>query len=64
LRGAASVTIMVAGGQVWRASGQEVSPFGTPAYEPWKSWRGDAKDGALALVRAAVISSNAYNAQP
>ena len=35
-----------------------------PAYEPWASWRGEPADGALALVRAAIVAANAHNTQP
>ncbi len=65
LKGAAFVTIMVKNGEMWRAFGQEAPEYGEgPAYEPWKTWREDAKDGPLLLVRSAILCSNAYNSQP
>ena len=65
LKGVGTVTILVAGGQVWRAFGQNVPeiPDG-PAFEPWRTWRTDTQDGPLALVHAAILSSNAFNSQP
>ena len=65
LKGMATVTVMVAGGQVWRAFGQEGAEFGDgPAFEPWKDWRKGSHEGSLSLVRAGILSSNAYNSQP
>jgi hypothetical protein len=65
LKHAAIVSIAVANGEVWRAYGQDSSSYGEgPAFEPWKTWRKDASEGPLALVRAAILSSNAYNSQP
>lgn len=61
LKGAA-VTIVVANGEVWRAFGQAYGDG--PAFEPWKTWQQDAKNGPLALVHAAILSSNAFNSQP
>jgi nitroreductase len=34
------------------------------AFEPWKTWRSDPGEGPLALVRAAILASNAFDAQP
>jgi hypothetical protein len=40
LKGAGIVTVLVAGGGVWRAWDQGVFSAGQgPAYEPWKDWR-------------------------
>ena len=40
LKGAGAVTVVVAGGGVWRAWDQGVFSIGQgPAYEPWKNWR-------------------------
>jgi hypothetical protein len=65
LCGSAVMTIMVANGQVWRAFGQDSPEFGEgPAFEPWKTWPEDAKQGPIALVHAAILSSNAFNTQP
>jgi len=60
-----TVTILVAGGRVWRARPQSSAEIGEgPAFEPWRSWRADSQEGLLALVHAAILSSNAFNTQP
>ena len=65
LKGAGVVTVVVAGGAVWRACDQGVFSVGEgPAYEPWKDWRKDSNDGALALVRAAILAASPHNTQP
>ena len=65
LRDIGATLVLVAGGRVWRAWAQGVAEIGDgPEYEPWRTWREDARHGPLALVRAAIISSNAYNSQP
>jgi hypothetical protein len=65
LKGAAAVVVLVAAGGVWRAADQGVFSTGKgPAYEPWEHWRGDNLEGALALVPAAILASNAHNIQP
>ena len=64
LRGAGIVTVLVAGGGVWRAWDQGVFSVGQgPAYEPWKNWR-FASDGPLRLVRAAILAASPHNTQP
>jgi hypothetical protein len=65
LKGAGAVTVVVAGGGVWRAYDQGVFSVGEgPAYEPWKDWRKDLKPGTLALVRAAILAASPHNTQP
>ena len=65
LTGAGASLVLVAGGGVWRAVDQGVFSAGEgPAYEPWQTWRTDEPKGILKLVRAAVLASNAHNAQP
>ncbi|MGA7514911.1 MAG: twin-arginine translocation signal domain-containing protein [Candidatus Sulfotelmatobacter sp.] len=67
LKGAGAVTVVVAGGGVWRAYDQGVFSVGEgPAYEPWKDWREDSnnQDAALALVRAAILAASPHNTQP
>jgi nitroreductase len=65
LKGAGVVTVVVVGGGVWRAYDQGVFSVGEgPAYEPWKDWRKDSNDGALALVRAAILAASPHNTQP
>jgi nitroreductase len=65
MKGAGIVTVVVAGGGVWRACDQGVFSVGEgPAYEPWKDWRTESNDGALALVRAAILAASPHNTQP
>jgi len=65
LKGAGAVSILAAGGLVWRAHDQGVLSAGTgPAYEPWTTWRRDAAEGPLTLVRAAILAANPHNTQP
>lgn len=65
LKGAGVVTVLVVGGGVWRAYDQGVFSVGKgPAYEPWKDWRSDPSEGALALVRAAILAASPHNTQP
>jgi nitroreductase len=65
LKGAGVVTVLVAGGGVWRAYDQGVFSVGQgPAYEPWKDWRNHPHEGALALVRAAILAASPHNTQP
>jgi len=62
---AGTVIVVAAAGGVWRAHRQGVFEVGEgPAYEPWKDWRTDAREGSLALVRAALLASNPHNTQP
>lgn len=64
LKGAGIVTVLVAGGGVWRAWDQGVFSVGQrPAYEPWRNWR-SASDGPLGLVRAAILAASPHNTQP
>ena len=65
LAGAAAVSIMVAGGIVWRAHDNGVFSVGQgPAYEPWRTWRTGPAAGPLALVRAGILAANPHNTQP
>jgi hypothetical protein len=65
LKGVGAVTILAAGGRVWRAFGQAEPEFGEgPAFELWRSWRRDSRHGPLALVHAAILGANAFNTQP
>lgn len=62
---AGAVTVLVAGGRVWRALAQSSHEIGDgPAFEPWRSWRSDSQEGPLALVHAAILGANAFNTQP
>ena len=65
LKGVGVLTILVAGGVVWRAYDQGVFSIGQgPAYEPWKNWRMESSPKSLALVRAAILAANPHNTQP
>ena len=65
LKVAGAATVIVAGGTVWRAYDQGVfSTAQGPAYEPWETWRTDTTDGALSLVRAAILAASPHNTQP
>jgi nitroreductase len=65
LKGAGILTVAVLGGGVWRAGDQGVFSTGDgPAYEPWKDWQSDARDGPLALVHAAILAASPHNTQP
>lgn len=65
LRGAGAVSVVAAGGLVWRAAAQGVlSPGRGRAYEPWVTWRDDPTEGPLALVRAGILAANPHNSQP
>src|SRR5579863_2702125 len=65
LKGAGVVTVVVVGGGVWRACDQGIFSVGEgPAYQPWKDWREDANDGALGLVRSAILAASPHNTQP
>ena len=65
LKGVGVVTVVVVGGGVWRAYDQGVFSSGQgPAYEPWKDWRNNSDEGALALVRAAILAASPHNTQP
>lgn len=65
LKGGGGLIIFVLGGGVWRANDQGVFSVGEgPAYEPWETWRTDADEGPLALVRAAILAASPHNTQP
>ena len=57
--------MVVVGGGVWRAYNQGIFSSGQgPAYEPWKDWRNNFDEGALTLVRAAILAASPHNTQP
>jgi nitroreductase len=65
LKGMGVLTVVVVGGGVWRAHDQGVFSVGEgPAYEPWKDWRNNSDEGAVALVRAAILAASPHNTQP
>jgi nitroreductase len=64
LQGAAGVTVIVAGGAVWRAYDRGVFSVGDgPAFAPWHDWQ-QASGGPLGLVRAAILAASPHNTQP
>lgn len=64
LQGAVCVTVIVAGGAVWRAYDRGVFSVGEgPAFAPWKDWQ-QARGGPLGLVRAAILAASPHNTQP
>ncbi len=65
LQGAAIVSIVVAGGVVYRGvdRGAFTNSQG-PAYEPWKEWRSAQQGTPLALVQSAILAANPHNTQP
>ena len=65
LKGLGVVTVVVVGGGVWRAYDQGVFSVGQgSAFEPWKDWRNNSDEGALELVRAAILAASPHNTQP
>lgn len=65
LRGLAGVTVLAAGGLVWRAWSGGVFHSGEgPAYELWRDWQKDRVAGPLAIVKAGILAANAHNTQP
>ncbi|MFQ5458607.1 MAG: hypothetical protein ACE5FC_09190, partial [Myxococcota bacterium] len=65
LKGAAAVTVIAAGGGVWRAWDQGVFSAGRgPAFAPWTDWRGSPGEGPLSLVRAGLLAASPHNSQP
>ena len=58
LKGTGVISVLLAGGIVWRAREQGVFSAGEGrAYEPWQDWRSDPGTGPLALVRAAILAA-------
>jgi hypothetical protein len=56
---------MFAGGFTWRAYSRGVLGLGVEdAYQPWNEWTRAPFDGPIAIARAGVLASNAYNSQP
>ena len=65
LKAGGLLSVLVAGGGVYRAVDTGVFSAGTgPAFEPWEDWREDRTGGPLRLVHAAILSANAHNTQP
>jgi hypothetical protein len=65
LKGTGVISVLLAGGVVWRAHDQGVFSTGEGrAYQPWRDWRSDPGIGPLALVRAAILAASPHNTQP
>lgn len=66
LQAAGGITLVAAGGAVWRAHdrGVFVKPSGAP-YDPWTLWNAPEYEGTpIALVAAGILASNPHNTQP
>ncbi len=65
LTNAGIVSILVAGGTVWRAFDQGVFSTGEgPAYEQWKNWHVTKSNGLEGLVQSAILAASPHNTQP
>ncbi|MFV8836514.1 twin-arginine translocation signal domain-containing protein [Aquisalimonas sp. APHAB1-3] len=65
LQGAAAITVVAAGGTVWRAGDQGVFRAAQgSAYEPWHDWHKPGERSPLELVRAGILAANPHNTQP
>jgi hypothetical protein len=62
LQAVGGACVVVVGGTLYRAYDQGVFNTGQgPAYDAWREWDTEAGAGPLALVRAAVLATNAHN---
>ena len=65
LQAVGGACVVVVGGTLYRAYDQGVFNTGQgPAYDAWREWDAEAGGVPLALVRAAVLATNAHNTQP
>lgn len=65
LKGAGAVTVVVAGGVVWRSYEQGLfNARSSGIYEAWDNWKTETDSGAMSLVRAGILASNPHNTQP
>src|ERR1700694_5294570 len=65
LQAAGGVCGVVVAGTLYRAYDQGVFTTGEgPAYDAWREWDAETGGVSLALVRAAVLATNAHNTQP
>jgi nitroreductase len=59
------VCVILIGGTLYRAYDQGVFARGEgPAYDAWREWDAETGGVPVALVRAAVLATNAHNTQP
>src|SRR6202049_536696 len=65
LQAVGGACVVMGGGTLYRAHDQGVFNTGQgPAYNAWRVWDAEAGGVPLALVRAAVLATNAHNTQP
>lgn len=65
LKGAGAALALITLGGVWRAESRGVfDPTGGEAFAPWIDWQHHEHGAMTALVSAAILASNAHNAQP
>jgi nitroreductase len=65
LQAVGGACVVMVGGTLYRAHDQGVFNTGQgPAYNAWRVWDAEAGGVPLALVRAAVLATNAHNTQP
>ncbi|MCE9682754.1 Acg family FMN-binding oxidoreductase [Halomonas alkalisoli] len=64
LGGAGAITLVLAGGGIWRSTEQGVFRRARgDAYTPWYDWR-ESEGTPLALVKAGILAANPHNTQP
>ncbi len=64
LGGLAVGAAAVGGGAWWLSSGGLLELEGAGPYGAWRAWRGSTSQPVRNLLRAAILASNAHNAQP
>jgi len=65
IQGAGFISVLVAGGTVWRAIDQGVFSSGEgQAYQEWKNWDKNPSTGLLSLVQSAILAASPHNTQP
>jgi hypothetical protein len=65
LQAVGGAIVVVIGGTLYRAYDQGVFTTGEgPAYDAWREWEAETGGVPVALVRAAVLATNAHNTQP
>jgi len=65
IQGAGVLSILMAGGTVWRAIDQGVfSSSQGPAYQEWANWETQHSSGLIGLVHSAILAASPHNTQP